>query len=38
MEICPYFSHGTHFIWHSLMAVFFFLMVREVIRRHRDVE
>jgi hypothetical protein len=37
MEVCPYFPHGTHFLWHSLMALFFFLMVREVIRKHRDV-
>lgn len=33
--VCQQFPIGTHFLWHSFMALFFFLMVREAIRRHK---
>ena len=33
--ICINFSVGTHFLWHSLMAVFFYIVIHETIRRHQ---
>lgn len=37
-EFCAQFPMGSHFLWHSLMAGFFFLTIREVIRRHREFD
>lgn len=32
---CEYINFGTHFMWHSLMAVFCYLGVREIIRKYK---
>ncbi len=34
-RVCAQFPIGTHFLWHALMAAFFFLIVRETIRRYK---
>lgn len=33
--VCDNFPMGTHWVWHILMAVFFYLVIRETIKRHR---
>lgn len=33
LSMCSSFPYGTHFIWHICMACFFFLTIREVVRR-----
>ena len=32
MRVCDVFSLGTHFLWHLLMALFFYLLIRLAIR------
>jgi len=34
-SVCDALPMGTHFLWHSFMALFFFIIVREAIKRHR---
>ena len=33
-QICETFPYGTHFLWHSLMAGFFYINLREIILRY----
>lgn len=35
MYVCDWFPYGTHFIWHTLMGVFMYITIREMIIRHR---
>lgn len=37
-DLCALIPIGTHWLWHSLMALFFFFTIREVIRKHRDFD
>lgn len=34
-QLCEQITFGTHFMWHSLMAIFCYLGVREVIKHYR---
>ena len=36
MPICEAFPLGTHFLWHALMAPFFYINVKELIRRGKS--
>src|SRR5262249_5492442 len=33
--ICDNFPIGTHWLWHSFMALFFYIVIRETIKRHQ---
>lgn len=33
-DICTNFPIGTHFLWHSFMALYFYIVIRESIKRH----
>ncbi len=35
MYFCDIFPYGTHFLWHSLMGIFMYIVIRELIIRHR---
>ncbi len=38
LEVCEYFSTGTHFIWHLLNAVVLYLLVGGLISQRRNAE
>ena len=36
MYFCSIFPYGTHFLWHALMSLFMYIVIRELIIRHRQ--
>lgn len=38
IRFCETFPYGTHFLWHSLMSVFMYIVTREFIMRHRKYD
>ena len=37
-RICDIFPYGTHFLWHGFMSVFMYIVIRELIIRHRHYD